>query len=245
MLSRWLATLLLTAWMPCTTALAAMPPDFRASYELTRGSMKIGNSSVELSISRNGSYTYRSRSTPVRWVAWFLKDKLSETSKGRITAHGIRPDRYTYQRTGGTTEREAKLVFDWNELTVENNVEDSQWKMNIPAGTLDKLVSHLGMMYELDNGETDIRFNVADGGKLKEFRFKVIGEETIEVPAGSFRTVKVSRLRDNSKRETVFWCAPALHFLPVRIRQREKDDSEYQSDLENYSSSLGHPDGNP
>jgi Protein of unknown function (DUF3108) len=245
MLSKRLMSLLLTALLLGESAMAAMPPDFRASYELTRGSMKIGNSSIELSISRNGSYTYKSRSWPVHWVAWFLKDKLNESSKGKITEQGIRPDRYSYQRTGGSTEREAKLFFDWEDMTVENNVEDSRWKMDIPAGTLDKLVSHLGMMYELDNGETDIKFNVADGGKLKEFRFRVVGEETIEVPAGSFRTVKVSRLRDNSKRETFFWCAPALHFLPVRIRQREKDDSEYQSDLESYSSSPGKRDDVP
>lgn len=222
-------------------AAAAIPPDFKASYELTRGSMKIGNSSIELSTGRNGSYTYRSRSWPVHWVAWFLKDKLDETSRGRITAQGIRPDRYHYQRTGGTTEREAKLAFHWNDMTVENNVAESRWKMNIPAGTLDKLASQLGMMMSLADGKTDITFDVADGGKLKEYRYRVVGEDTIEVPAGTFRTVKVARLRDRNQRETYIWCAPALHFLPVRIWQREKDDSEYQSDLEHFSSSLATP----
>ena len=223
------------------TDAAPLPPDFRASYELTRGSMKIGNSSIELSTGRNGSYTYRSRSWPVRWVAWFLKDKLDETSRGQITAQGIRPERYHYQRSGGTTEREAKLAFHWNDLTVENNVADSRWKMTIPAGTLDKLASQLGMMMALADGKTDISFDVADGGKLKQYRYRVVGADTIQVPAGTFRTVKVVRVRDSSQRETYIWCAPALHFLPVRIWQREKDDAEYQSDLEHFSSALATP----
>ncbi len=213
-------------------------PDFKATYELSRGSMKIGNSSIELSNGANGSYTYKSRSWPVRWVAWFLKDKLYETSRGRITAAGIRPDNYHYQRTGGRKEREANLTFNWKTMSVQNNVEGSMWEMDIPAGTLDKLVSQLGMMYALARGETDITFNIADGGKLKEYHFKVVGEETLELPAGTFETVKITRLREDNKRETFVWCAPALHYLPVRIWQRETDDAEYQSDLETYSTGL-------
>jgi hypothetical protein len=235
MLNKLLIPLLLPALLLGGNVAASMPPDFKASYEITRGSMKIGNSTIELTTGSNGTYTYKSRSWPVRWVAWFLKDKLNETSKGKITDKGIRPDRYIYQRTGGSTEREAKLEFNWEKMSVENNVEDSRWKMEIPPGTLDKLVSQLGMMYALAKGETDINFNIADGGKLKEYRFKVVGEETLELPAGTFRTIKITKLRDNNKRETYIWCAPELHYLPVRIWQREKDDSEYQSDLESYS----------
>lgn len=236
MLNRSLATWLLAATLLCGPAGAATPfPDFRANYELTRGSLKIGNSTIELSSDRNGAYTYTSRSQPVRWVSWFLKDKLNETSRGIITEAGIRPDYYHYQRTGGSREREAKLAFDWERMVVENNVEDSPWEMSIPAGTIDKLVSQLAMMHALASGKQDITFNVADGGKLKEYRFKVVDEETLELPAGRFETIKITMLRDNNKRETYIWCAPALHYLPVRIWQREKDDSEYQSDLESFS----------
>ena len=31
------------------------------------------------------------------------------------------------------------------------------------------------------------------------------------------------RVRKDGKRNTVFWCAPALAFLPVKIEHREKD----------------------
>lgn len=245
MLNKLLISLLLPALLLGGGRADAMPKDFSASYKLSRGSMKIGYSSIELVTDKNGDYTYKSSSWPVRWVGWLLKDKLYETSKGKITTQGIRPDSYSYLRTGGSKEREAKLAFNWEEMTVENNVEDSRWKMDIPAGTLDKLVSLLGMMIALANDQTDISFNIADGGKLKDYRFRVVDEETIEVPAGTFRTVKITRLRDNNKRETYIWCAPELDYLPIRIWQREKDDSEYQSDLEKFSASLnnaGDPD---
>jgi len=120
-------------------------------------------------------------------------------------------------------------------MTVENNVQDSPWKMDIPQGTLDKLVAQLGMMFALGKGENEVTFNIADGGKLKEYRFKVLGHETLELPAGTFKTVKITKLRDNKKRETYFWCAPELNYLPVRIWQREKDEAIYQSDLESFT----------
>jgi len=155
-----------------------------------------------------------------------------------LAENGVRPDKYDYKRSGGSKERTAELRFDWPSMTVSNHVEDSRWKMDIPAGTLDKLVSQLAMMLALRAGETDITFNIADGGKLKEYHFRAVGQETLELPAGTFDTVKITKVRNNKKRETYIWCAPALNYLPVRIWQREKDDAEYVSELAELCESL-------
>lgn len=241
--SRRMQTLMLAGMLLLIPLLHAAPlPDFTASYELKRGSLRIGTSSIALSTAADGRYLYESRSTPNRLVSWFLKDRLHETSRGTLTTAGVRPDEYHYRRSGGREERQADLSFDWQDMSVENRVADSNWKMAIPPGTLDKLVSQVAMMLALQQGKTDVTFNIADGGKLKEYRFRQVGHETLELPAGTFETVKVTRLRENRKRETYIWCAPALNYLPVRIWQREKDGSEYQSDLASFSPSL-HPGG--
>lgn len=224
------------AAMLLSSVLQAAPlPDFEASYQLKRGNLRIGTMVVELKTATDGSYQYESRSWPARWASWLFKDKLFETSHGHFIDGQVRPDRYHYQRTGGSREREAVLSFDWDNMTVENNVQDSPWKMDIPQGTLDKLVAQLSMMLALGKGKSEVTFNIADGGKLKEYRFKVLGHETLELPAGTFKTVKITKLRKNKKRETYFWCAPELNYLPVRIWQREKDDAIYQSDLESFT----------
>ena len=229
-------SLLVLAAMLLSSALHAAPlPDFEASYQLKRGNLRIGTMVVELKTATDGSYQYESRSWPARWASWLFKDKLFETSHGHIMDGQVRPDRYHYLRSGGSREREAILSFDWDNMTVENNVQDSPWKMDIPQGTLDKLVAQLGMMFALGKGKSEVTFNIADGGKLKEYRFKVLGHETLELPAGTFKTVKITKLRKNKKRETYFWCAPELNYLPVRIWQREKDEAIYQSDLESFT----------
>lgn len=236
---RIVQTLLLTGTLLLAPLLYAAPlPDFEASYALMRGNLRIGTSTIALSTTADGRYLYESRSTPTRLVAWFLKDHLHETSRGTLNATAVRPDEYHYQRSGGRKERKADLSFDWQRMTVENRVADSNWKMDILPGTLDKLVSQLTMMLALQQGKTDVSFNIADGGKLKEYRFRQVGRETLELPAGTFETVKITKLRKNRKRETYIWCAPALNYLPIRIWQREKDGSEYQSELETFSASL-------
>ena len=227
--------LLLSAVLMSCMLQAAPLADFEASYQLKRGNLRIGTSTISLVNMENNGYRYESRSWPTSWVAWFLKDILHETSEGRLDENGLRPLNYQYSRSGGKKEREASLAFDWNAMIVANNVDDSHWKMEIHEGTLDKLASQLGMMLALGRGETDITFSIADGGKLKEYRFKVVGHETLELPAGRFETVKITKLRKNKSRETYVWCAPQLNFLPVRIWQREKDDAVYQSDLESYT----------
>jgi hypothetical protein len=151
---------------------------------------------------------------------------------------GIRPLFYRYQRSGRRSTRTAELTFDWKTSTVVNDVDDSRWEMSIPAGTLDKLSTQLGMMRELQNGATDKTFAVADGGKLKQYAFQVIGTETVELPAGRFETVKLNRVGDSEEKLIHLWCAPELHYLPVRIWQRKKDQSEYFSELESFSESL-------
>jgi hypothetical protein len=232
-----LSLLLFTGMLMNTAATAAPLPDFEARYRLEQHDLHIGTATITLHTDKQGGYLYEFHSQPVRWVSWFADNELRESSRGEINDSGIRPLQYHYQRSGGN-QRIARLSFDWQSMSVENDVAGSHWEMDIPPGTHDKLATQLGMMLALDEGEDDVTFTVADGGTLKEYRYRVIGKETLDLPAGTFRTVKVAKLRKDIDQETIIWFAPALHYLPVRIWRRDSDDEEYQSDLENFSRSL-------
>ncbi|MGB5178776.1 MAG: DUF3108 domain-containing protein [Gammaproteobacteria bacterium] len=231
-------SLLLFTGILLTTAAAAVPlPDFKASYRLEQHDLHIGTASIAWHTDEQGRYLYEFHSRPVRWVSWFADNELRESSRGEIDAGGIRPLHYHYERSGGN-QRIARLSFDWQSMRVENDVAGSHWAMDIPPGTHDKLATQLGMMIALGEGKEDVTFTVADGGTLKEYRYHVIGKETLDLPAGTFRTVKVAKLRKDIDQETIIWFAPALHYLPVRIWRRDSDDEEYLSELEDFSRSL-------
>jgi len=239
MLNRLLTILCCTVTgLTGSPALHAALPDFTVTYEVSRGALTIGTARLALTREPGGGYHYESHSWPARWAGLFNKDKRHETSSGRIDAKGLRPDKYHYLRTGGDKERVAHLTFDWDANVVINNVAGSRWKMSIPDGTQDKLSTRLGMMQALGRGETDFTFDVADGGTLKQYHYRVIGRETLELPAGTFSTVKVTELRGDEHRRTWVWCAPELNYLPVQIVRQEKNDVEYVSHLEGFSDTL-------
>jgi hypothetical protein len=212
-------------------------PDFSAAYELRLAGLHIGSSTVRLETTAGGDYLYESRSTPSKLVSWLFKETLHETSRGTLGDNGVHPHEYRYQRSGDRDRRE-ELHFNWQSMTVSNVVEGDRWEIDMPGGTLDKLASQLGMMRALARGKTGITFNIADDGEITQYRFSVIGQETLELPAGTFDTLKITKLRNNNRRETYLWCAPALNYLPVRIWQREKDGSEYESNLVEFSETL-------
>jgi hypothetical protein len=220
-----------------TAATALALPDFEARYRLEQHNLRIGTASIALQTDGQGHYLYKFHSKPSRWISWFADNQLHESSRGKIINSGIRPQRYDYERSGDN-QRIASLSFDWQSMRVENDVAGSHWEMDIPPGTHDKLATQLGMMIALGEDRHDVTFTVADGGTLKEYRYRVVGTEVLELPAGTFRTLKVAKLRKDIEQETIIWFAPALHYLPVRIWRRDSDDEEYQSDLEDFSHSL-------
>ena len=217
---------------------AAPLPSFDATFQIMSGSLRLGTTEVALTVEGNGDYRYESHTWPSGWISWLFKEDLRELSQGIMDEAGIRPLFYQYRRSGRRTSRNAELTFDWNTSTVVNNVADSTWEMTIPAGTLDKLSTQLGIMQELQNGTTEKTLAVADGGKLKQYAFEVIGTETVDLPAGRFEAIKLKRVGESTQQLTHIWCAPELRYLPVLIVQRNEDRSEYRRELESFSESL-------
>ncbi len=230
--------LLLLAALPALAA-SPTPPAFAAEYQLSRNGFRVARATITLAYPAPGRYLYQSYTRPTRLVSWFRDDRLHESSRGLLSSSTLRPLEYHYALTGSDRERHADLRFDWPKAAVENTVAGHSWEMHIPPGTLDKLVVQLALMVDLYDGRTDLKFNIADGGKLKVYRFKVVGREQLTTPAGQFETVKVERRRSDNKRVTDLWCAPSLHYLPIKVEQLEHTDgTHYRSILQSVSPSL-------
>lgn len=213
-------------------------PNFTALYtihNLTLRTLNIGSFNARLSVVGKDRFHFETHTRPAGFMAWFYKDQIDEDSRWTLHAANIRPLSYTYNRRGGSKDRLVELTFDWKRGIVENKVDGDRWRMPVPEGALDKLVVQVAMMLDLARGKRSMQYAIADGGKLKTYRFKVLGNESLETPAGRFETVKIERLRENNKRSTYLWCAPALHNLPVRVDQREEDDSQFSMLLSRYT----------
>ncbi len=198
-------------------------PTFEARYELKRNGIKLGVSKRALKTGQDGQYIYESITYPTGFLSWFVKDRVEERSRWLYTQQLLRPIEYSYERLGGRKERRVKLRFDWEQHTVVNNIDGDPWRMDIPPDAQDKLLYQLTIMRDLQAGREELLYHIADGGKLKNYRFEITGKERIKTEVGSFDTVKLERSDD--KRDGAVWCARELNYLPVLVEQTEKDGS--------------------
>jgi len=215
---------------------AGVPGDFQAVYQLRVNSFTIGEARVELAAQANGRYLYSSSTRSTGLTRVFRNDKVSESSLFKLHNQHLRPLEYRFDHTGSKKERHAYLKFDWIKREVANTVEGHTWEMEIPEKALDKLIVQLAVMMDLDAGKQELVYAIADGGKLKEYTFAIVGKEKLHVPAGEYETIKLERLRKDNDRTTYLWCAPSLGYLPVRIKQIENEDGvTYLSELKQTS----------
>lgn len=137
----------------------------------------------------------------------------------------ISPLHYSYARRGLSKDRTAELSFDWQNKSVTNNVQKTSWQMDITQKVQDKLSYQIQMQQDLLNGHKNFTYQIADGGRLKEYRFAIVAEELLDTPLGKVNTIKVKRSRENDERVTYAWLAKDWNYLLVRLQQEEKGDA--------------------
>ncbi|MFQ5469172.1 MAG: DUF3108 domain-containing protein [Gammaproteobacteria bacterium] len=192
---------------------------FSTKYTFVVDNMDLGFVTRTMRYNSDGSYRFESFSEATGILSFFVSDKILEKSIGKHIKDSLRPDTYVYQRSEGKKDRHVKLSFDWDKNRVTNKINGDLWNMTVPTGALDKLIYQYVMMLDLQKGQTTLEYKIADGGRLKDYQFDLVGKETIDTPLGSFKTVKYKRVND--KRGTVIWFAERLNYLPVRIEQQD------------------------
>lgn len=160
-----------------------------------------------------------------RAESWFASIDETSVLKWDDAKSQVVPLHYEYKRRGVGKNRDASLSFDWQKQLVTNNVQDSSWKMDINQKVQDKLSYQLQLQQDLLDGKNLFSYQIADGGRLKEYSFEIVGEETLSTPLGNVETVKVKRSRENSDRVTYAWLAKKFDYLLVRMQQEEKGDT--------------------
>ncbi len=214
-------------------------PAFEARYELRVDGVAVGTSMMRLVQDERGEFRLETTNRPTGFIRWFRRARMLETSHFAVDDDQIRPLLYELNEAGLRSERRARVLFDWERRRVRNSVAGSDWSMQVPPGTLDKLVVQLAMMKDLSADTDTLHYAVADGGLLKQFEYHRRGESQTDTPAGRFATVHMQRIRVGYSNHVELWCAPALHNLPVRLEYTGSDgETRYSSVLLEVSDNL-------
>jgi len=205
--------------------------------------MTVGITEWRLTATDPGHYLYESRREPRGVLALLRGDIIVERSEGlRDARDALRPLHYRYRRSGGSKDRKLSIDFAWNTATENILARGDRWRLSVPEGTLDKLIYVLALMRDLATGRTDLEYTIADGGKLKHYRFRRDGRERIETALGNYQTVRLQRIHHtNTTRATTLWFAPSLSYLPVRINHRDRHGTRISLGIEALTG-IPHPD---
>ena len=186
-----------------------IPEHGRVNFRVERGDQgfEIGTARHVWRIA-DGRYRIESQLETTGLVWLFKAVRIEMVSRGEMTAEGLRPDDFVVRRNGAVRERAA---FDWQQMTVRIGDRAPQ-ALDRGAQDLLSFNYQLGYLPEVRQGMV---LPLATGKKYGQYRLEVLGDEVLELPAGTMRTL---HLRAPGANTTELWLAYDYLMLPVKIR---------------------------
>jgi hypothetical protein len=200
-----------------------------ASYVLSRGMLTLGKARFTLKAvpERADCYQYEYHAEP-QGLARLVIGQLKESSRFCLVEGALRSEHFEFTRSD-KPEDSFKLDFDWNKRVVRSSkgelrqlTEDMSDRLALQIAIQRWVIAQKGQP-----GPAEISITQVEDDRAKTYRFRIMARETLQVPAGSFETVRVERV-DNPKKATRFWLAPARGYGAVRVEQIKGGDEQFK-----------------
>lgn len=203
-------------------------PEFNADYNATwTGGW------FPINVDAKRSLTYQEDGSAIlKFEADSAIAGLEEISTFRFLEQTIQPLQYRYLRTGLFKEPDRNQIFDWQENLIINGDNQKVFEGHWHDSVQDNLSYNIQASIDLKLGKTQFTYPVFDRNKIKNFKFQLVGFESLKTKVGVLRTVKVEQIESKkSKKKTYIWFAKDYDYLLVRLKQKQKDGQTYQIDL--------------
>lgn len=157
-------------------------------------------------------------------AALFMPDLL-QTSDGYLYGAGLQPVHYLYQ-FGDKKNKTFSADFDWESKKINLHGEQNDQRLDLSEGTQDLLSFMYQFMFvpPLQN----MQLNITNGKKLGVYIYSFEGEETITTKMGDIKTVHLLRMVAEGEKKTELWLALDYQYVPVKIRETEKEGKVYE-----------------
>ena len=191
-----------------------LPPPARLSFDVTGQAKTFAyNARAELLWQHDGN-RYEARQE----IGAFLVGSRAQRSVGTINAQGLLPERFSDR---SRSEQAAHFDYSKGRVIFSANTPDAA----LGPGAQDRLsvFIQLGALLAADTGRfvpgTQITLTTVSARTADRWTFSVDATETLDLPAGPTEALKLQRLpRKDYDQKAELWVAPALGYLPVRIR---------------------------
>jgi hypothetical protein len=220
------------AWfMLCvaSSAFADPPNNVQASYNVYKGSIKVGQ--IAETYTRNKDrYTLSSTTSPVGLLAMIKPGKIFISSSGLVGTQGLQPLRFSDQRENDES-RNRSAEFDWNakKLTLVNHEQHNV--LFLPDDTQDRLSAMYQFMFlHLDKANT-LNFHMTNGNKLDIYNYRITPDQSVTVPLGTFNGLYVASVPEADASRTEIWLVGEHASFPYKMVITDKDGSQFSQEL--------------
>jgi hypothetical protein len=200
---------------------AALQP-YTANYEVIRNGDTLGHATITLK-PMPGGWDYESVTHGTNGLAALAAADIDEHSQ--IQAHGGMLQMLSYHYRLSTIVKSSERTITADPATNRVVIRDKKHQQAFPLqpGVLDQQSVTLAIEQDLANGKRGtLSYNVAGRNSIATENYQVGKQQTVKVPAGSLRTVAVTRVRAaDSGRVTSSWFGLDNGFVPVRVVQTE------------------------
>jgi hypothetical protein len=146
-----------------------------------------------------------------------------QQSTGEIGPAGLLPERFSDR---SRSEQAAHFDRAGGRIVFSNNQPDAPWQ----PGMQDRLsvILQLAMLASAQPARfapgTEIAIPTAGTREAGEWIFRVLGEESLQLPGGEVQALRLERLpRREYDQKVELWLAPGLAYAPVRLRLTNPD----------------------
>lgn len=216
--------------LPAAASFAAsVPQSFTATYRVLEGDQPQGNATLTLKPVGNGQYEYTDRITGTSGLAAALGASTQEVSRFIWAGQVPQAVSYTYAFVSAFKSKHREFVVQDGTVQVDDNGRHYSYPMQ--PGMVERNTLPLALGIALRDGAKSASFPVGGRQSVEMQTFKVMADEKVSVPAGSFDAVRVDRT--DQDRAFNAWYVPTKYPVPVKIAQ--KDGGDLTLELVSYS----------
>lgn len=222
------ALLALALLLPSAQAATLKPSD--ATYLLSRGVLTLGEARFRLQATTPNCWRYEYVARP-NGIARLFIGEVAEHSEFCMADGKVLSQSFEFKRADQPKDN-FRLTFNWKDAVVRSSAGEMR---PLQTGMIDRLSMQIAIQnWVIDQkgepGPQELTVDKVEEDRVRTYRFRITGRESVETPAGTFETVRVERV-DDPKKSTISWLAPSRGYLAVQVQQTRKGDEQLKMQL--------------
>ena len=213
----------------CETTVS-MPNDYEAVYSVK---LMQADGTLRAKLEKNeGIYTYSLKTEPTGFWKLIANGSIHESTDFKVIDEIIKPMSYKLRDTIRRTPRESEITFDWINGVMRGFYKDRSIDLKIEPSILTRILLQIEIMHQKQRNRLKESYLIIDRDEIKEIDISTSNSgKKISVPFGSYDVIEVSHRSKGSNRINIFWLAPDLDFIPIRLEQTEDNKVNFEANL--------------